>query len=99
MNITSPEPTVSAAAVRSNMHPVKSEALVPDNIDEQSTHAPEPIEVSHNAVSKRTDEAEPMETASAASLLSALDDNDGKTVSSRQLCRKKLRDRRYCLQS
>lgn len=100
VHATGSDSTVSAAAVLSNVHPAEWEAFIPDSTGARSNNAHEQIEVSHNTTSEEIDGVEPtevdnttpeeidgveqMEVHSAASLISALDGDDEKSVSVRQ---------------
>lgn len=75
MDAVGPNPKLSASAVPISAPPGKSEILVPASLGERSTDNPELGEVSDNTPSEKTDEVELIKVDSAASLVSALDDN------------------------
>lgn len=78
---------VSAVAVPSYVHLAISEALISVRISEGYTNASEPMEVSDNRHSEKSDKLNPVKMNSAASLVGALDDTAGEFVSVRQFRR------------
>lgn len=84
MNTVGSDPTVSAAAVPSDVHPAELKAPVSASIGERSNNTPGPLKFSDSTIFKKIDEVEHVNVDFVTSLISALDENAGKSVSVRR---------------